>query len=312
VYLSTRLPVRGRPRSAFTLIELLVVIAIIAILIGLLLPAVQKIREAANRMKCTNNLKQIGLALHNHHDTVNKLPCPRGTQGYGPPFNQPEGSPNVFTQYRGWMCELLTYVEQDNMARAMFAGGWPGGFFTYYLKSVPSYICPSDPRNLKSPPAGNGATTSYVGVTGNQSDSREASFPSPSTTGIFDVSQAGLNFSAITDGLSNTVMVGERPPSNDLYWGWWGVSDYDCLLSTQQPAWFYGSSAGTPACSSPGRFGPGNVKMDCHSNHFYSVHPGGGNWLMGDGSVRFINYVAQPLINNDLATRSGGETGQLP
>ena len=109
---------RCAARNGFTLIELLVVIAIIAILIGLLLPAVQKIREAANRMKCSNNLKQIGLAQHNYHASFEKFAAARGSLGIQLNF-----TPDSFTQYRGWMADILPYVEQDNLHRAMFGAG---------------------------------------------------------------------------------------------------------------------------------------------------------------------------------------------
>ena len=102
-------------RRGFTLIELLVVIAIIAILIGLLLPAVQKVREAAARSTCSNNLKQIALACHNYESAQGKLPPPRGTNYPG------------FTAYRGWMCEIMPYMEQDNLRREI-GDTWPGGF----------------------------------------------------------------------------------------------------------------------------------------------------------------------------------------
>ena len=293
-------------RRGFTLIELLVVIAIIAILIGLLLPAVQKIREAANRIKCQNNLKQIGLGQHNYHATFEKFTPARGTLGQQLGF-----STDGWTQYRGWMSELLPYIEQDNLYKGLYSS-WSGGFFANYNKPVSGFICPSDPRGgqLKAPPAaGNGALTCYLGVTGNNNNTVVFNGP---TNGIFDVSTRGVGVAGITDGTSNTVMVGERPPAGDLSWGWWSVSDFDCLLSTREPQWFYSTSGGNPVCSSPGRYGPGNPNQNCHSNHFYSMHTGGANWLMGDGAVRFIPYSAQPLISADLATRNGGETGSAP
>src|SRR5262245_43496739 len=128
-------------RPGFTLIELLVVIAIIAILIALLVPAVQKVREAAARTQCANNLKQIGLGLHNHHDTRKKLPPPRGDM-------QSPTQNNVFTVYGGWMCNLLPYIEQDNLRKAVDWKNVPNLFFTYYSKPVEIFRCPSDPRGV--------------------------------------------------------------------------------------------------------------------------------------------------------------------
>lgn len=175
-----------------------------------------------------------------------------------------------------------------------------------------TYVCPSDPRSgqFKTPPAGSGALTCYVGVVGNNSTINNIYYGP--TNGAFDLGTRGINIASMTDGTSNTIMVGERPPAADLYWGWWTGSQYDTLLSTQDPQIFYTMSGATPACSSPGRYGPGNPNFGCHSNHFYSMHPGGANWLMADGAVRFIPYSAQAMISNDLATRNGGETGSVP
>ena len=316
-------PSRIRHRSAFTLIELLVVIAIIAILIGLLLPAVQKVREAAARMSCSNKMKQIALACHNYEGTNGKFPQPRGTNFGG------------FTAYRGWMCEVLRFVEQDNVANQGYTTPWFTGYFTMQARSVTSFHCPSDPRSLTTLTQ-NAGLTSYVGVTGVYS--RSTTVPAPylpgdnlsARNGIFDpgaqpggfpnvaaqeadARKRGNSIASITDGLSNTLMLGERPPANDQGWGWWGVSDYDCLLSTVNNVQFYGipSAANnpSPACVRPGIYGPGDPKRDCHSNHFYSMHTGGANWALGDGSVRFLAYSAQP-ITLPMASRNGGEVFQ--
>lgn len=308
-------------RCAYTLIELLVVIAIIAILIGLLLPAIQKIREAANRAKCANNLKQIVLACHNFHDTYGYLPPPRGT------YN------GNYTSYRGWVCELLPYFEQDNLAKEMFSdpSGWTlGGFYQTYNQTLRLFGCPSDARWKPGAPGTDafwgeqisGALTSYLGVTGNgevvtDADWYREVYWGP-TNGFFQLTRSlwwpardakGRTLSTITDGLSNTLAVGERPPSIDLKWGWWAFSDYDTLLSVNQVST---TSRITAGCTYPGRFrypigGPMNPVCSGQSNHFWSFHLNGANWALADGSVRFISYSAGQTTVLDMGSVDGGE-----
>jgi len=288
-------------RRGFTLIELLVVIAIIAILIGLLLPAVQKVREAAARAKCANNLKQIGLGVHNHESSTGYLPPSRGDL-FGPGVY-------AATTYGGWMCKLLPHIEQDPLFKRLYS--WSAGYFANFGTVVPTFICPSVPRNLTTITAGNGAMTTYLGVTG--SDATFAAQYTGPSNGIFEVSDNGnprkVTITSITDGTSNTLMVGERPPTKDGYWGWWAVSDYDCLLSVNQQ---YSYDSG---CTFPGRFRPEplgeNAPCNGGANHFWAYHTSGGNWLMGDGSVRFIAYSADPLAILAMGSRNGGEVFTL-
>ena len=307
-----RVPGSTRRRSGFTLIELLVVIAIIAILIGLLLPAVQKVREAAARTTCSNNLKQIATGLHNYESTYGKLPPPRGTNDAG------------WTSYRGWLCELLPYIEQDNIAKAMYTNPWNVGFFVEYVRGIKTYHCPSDPRNLMSPLSTAGVT-SYHGVTG--AYTRASGVPAPFTPGdglsardgIMDPGQhspgagsavarrRGVVLNAIQDGTSNTLMVGERPPDSTMGWGWFSVSDYDTLLAVVNEVYLNAATqtGSNPLCVAPGQYSPGDPKFDCHANHFYSMHTGGGLWAMGDASVQFLPYSNQ--VMRERATRAGGE-----
>jgi hypothetical protein len=249
-------------------------------------------------MQCSNNLKQIGLALHNYHDTYQQLPAPRGTHTPTP----------LFTEFRGWMCEILPFIEQDNLYRQMYTTPWFVGFFATFNTPVKTYLCPADPRNLLMIPSGNGALTSYLGVTGSDNDVN-LQFNGP-TNGIFDIASPGIRLTDITDGTSNTLMVGERPPSADLFLGWWGASDYDTLLSARQ---LYGDISGASGCVLPGLYRPGRSTGPCNGddNHFWSFHTDGGNWLLGDGSVRFLPYSASALTI-PLASRNGGEVASVP
>jgi prepilin-type processing-associated H-X9-DG protein len=274
-------------------------------------------------MSCSNKMKQIALACHNYEGVNNKFPQPRGTNFGG------------FTAYRGWMPEILRYVEQDNVALQGYTTPWNTGYFTMQARSITSFHCPSGPDGLTSPKQGAGLT-SYLGVTGVYS--RATTVPAPylpgnnlsARDGIFDpgpqpgsfatvalqeadAQKRGSKMLSVTDGLSNTLMIGERPPADDHGWGWWGVSDYDTLLSVVNNVQFYSippaASNPSPACVVPGIFGPGDPKRNCHSNHFYSLHSGGANWALGDGSVRFMSYSSQP-VTLPMASRSGGEVFQ--
>jgi prepilin-type N-terminal cleavage/methylation domain-containing protein len=300
---------RAKRKSAFTLIELLVVIAIIAILIGLLVPAVQKVRESAARATCQNNLRQIGVAMHNYHNDWQRLPQPRGV-----PVSTP--SAQAFTSSGGWLFQILPYIEQKAAYDALNNAQTNAQFEAAITTNFQTYQCPSDPRGglegsgtfvgiTGNTPAG---LTWYVGVVGSVGNydfntGLELAPATSNTFGIMQASSTGVALNKIMDGTSSTLMVGERPPAADTAWGWWSFSDYDNLLATQNYVDVYGT------CGSylPGTFRPGDVYNICDSTHFYSMHTGGANWLYGDASVRFLPYAAAPLTIPE-ATRNGGET----
>jgi prepilin-type processing-associated H-X9-DG protein len=185
----------------------------------------------------------------------------------------------------------------------MYTNPWYNGFFATYNTPVNVYLCPSDVRDLRYSSTGGGALTSYLGVTGSDNDVN-VQFNGP-TNGVFNISTFGITFNDISDGTSNTLMLGERPPGANLQIGWWGASDYDNLLSTRQ---LYGDIFGASGCVQPGLFGPGSLNDPCNGgdNHFWSFHSGGANWVFGDGSVRFIPYSAS-AVTIPLASRNGGE-----
>jgi prepilin-type processing-associated H-X9-DG protein len=174
------------------------------------------------------------------------------------------------------------------------------------------FECPSDPRagqDGSSITYSFGQTTAgliwYVGVSGSLGVLPDGF--TPTNSGVFQANSTGVAISDISDGTSNTLMLGERPPSADLVWGWWGFSDYDNVLATQD---FIGGTLLYPGCPLPGIYRRGNVSNNCDSNHFWSLHEGGGNWAFADGSVRFVPYAAAALTI-PLATRAGKEPADL-
>jgi prepilin-type N-terminal cleavage/methylation domain-containing protein/prepilin-type processing-associated H-X9-DG protein len=280
-------------RRAFTLIELLVVIAIIAVLIGLLVPAVQKVREAAARLKCANNLKQIGLGLHNYHDTYGTFP-----QALDVPSSTPLGRAG---RSPGWMYRLLPYMEQGNTYQLGALSS------ALHRTQISMYVCPSDPRGKTLASRNGDACTSYVGVAGDghaEVVGGVATSRPGWTNGVFAGECKGVCLTDIPDGTSTTVVVGERPPSADLLWGWWAMSSFDTVLAARNDYYYVTSNC---RARLPGYFSPGKITDNCDTQHFWSVHTGGGNWLFGDGSVKFLDYTIGTTTLLSLASRNGGE-----
>jgi prepilin-type N-terminal cleavage/methylation domain-containing protein/prepilin-type processing-associated H-X9-DG protein len=305
--------VRHRPR-AFTLIELLVVIAIIAILIGLLLPAVQKVRAAAARTQCSNNLKQMGIACHSYHDTTGKLP----------PGNVFWGSNNDYGT--NWAIEILPYIEQDNLYKLYdhTKVNQDAANAAVCKASVKTYMCPADPNinTLAQPESGNGSGVQYMissyravgGMTDKTGDGNAfwdigAGPPNRSTTlrGALHVTNiSGLReetLVGITDGTSNTLLIGEfstrTNPRRASFWAYSYTSYAESTVTGIAGGGVYLTNDYT-ACGTVGDVN--NCKRA-----FGSFHPGGMNFGLCDGSVRLITNSIDPTILGAMATISGGE-----
>jgi prepilin-type N-terminal cleavage/methylation domain-containing protein/prepilin-type processing-associated H-X9-DG protein len=312
------MPPAHRPRRAFTLIELLVVIAIIAILIGLLLPAVQKVRDAAARIQCSNNLKQIGLAYHSYHDSYKRFP------------------PSMYTDQTktvGWGIFILPYIEQGNLyslynfAYPFYTVNATTGINNQAVANTPVTIfrCPSaqdrDPYTY---------TFNYPGfpqVTWQAWAADYTPIDSVDPTLItflalgYGTSQAqgalqrdmGIAVQTIQDGSSNTLLISEIAGRNQL---WQAGANTGLLLPTTvgQGGWADPTSSGTTliGSSADGTVAPGSCGINCSNAYgLYSFHAAGANTVFCDGSVHFLASTTPINTLVFLVTRNGGEVVQI-
>jgi prepilin-type N-terminal cleavage/methylation domain-containing protein/prepilin-type processing-associated H-X9-DG protein len=352
-----------KPRHAFTLIELLVVIAIIAILIALLLPAVQKVREAAARAQCANNLKQIGLALHNYHDVNHKLP----PASQVPWWTAANGDQDNYMQLQvpfgpNWAVLLLPYIEQTALYTQANVLSYPGASITIGTTpgygslnnswrvvggvDVSTFLCPSDPNNTQhyNDPASNPANAAVgwargnYGVTAGFQDYDHMAWGRTTNTTVLTVkivcspmmaADYGARFAEATDGLSNTIMVAELRAGKTVLdpRGVWALgfpssSIVNAGRDNTNPTPNNKLGDGPPYklgdelqfCTSKyANPTQGSIDgMGCYGNTLMtsgqsrSMHTGGVNICMGDGSIRFLTNSVDQVTWCELISKADG------
>ena len=293
------------------------VIAIIAILIGLLVPAVQKVRAAAAKIQCSNNLHQLGLALHNYHDTYNGFPM----APYNPSFSWMSSYP--YTKPHGWTVEVLPFLEEDNVQKGYdFNTAWSAAGNASIITSViPSFVCPAAPGGTNPGARGipnNRGPLDYIPFFEvHPSNTYVSPMPPADQTGQ-GILGRGVHrrIAEVTDGTSNTLLLVEDAGRNQH---WVNGRLYAATLAPpfdEGGAWancclggsvdyFYGWNLATNTY-----FGPCAVNCT-NAGEIYSFHPGGANVLMGDASVRFLGQGTDIMVVVALLTRNGGEVASL-
>jgi prepilin-type N-terminal cleavage/methylation domain-containing protein/prepilin-type processing-associated H-X9-DG protein len=324
----------SKSSTAFTLIELLVVIAIIGLLVGLLLPAVQSARESARRTQCTNNLKQIGLALHSFESSNRVFPSSYLTTPGDPAMGPVDPGFNDAGPGWGWLTLIMPYMEESNLYASlnMKLKCWDPANAAAVKTVVPSYLCPSDaqgqntnPGNLVNITDTNNQTTgvvfgraNYVSSVG--SSTLWCSWPVTIQPNGAIYRDSKTRVANVEDGLSHTVFAGER--SSDLADSVWGgivplsghfayppfasIGSGGLNTNYDGPGAYVGAHGGPCPYENPVVIHPPNSPYG-HSDQMESMHPGGTNILMGDGSVRFYLDEAPLSLWVALISRNGGE-----
>jgi prepilin-type N-terminal cleavage/methylation domain-containing protein len=297
---------QSKSRAGFTLIELLVVIAIIAILIALLVPAVQKVREAAARTQCINNLKQIGLAFHGYHDVLKRIPALRGP------------GQDVDDAGYTWAVLLLPYLDQTPVYQMWLTGGALNGYCNVPAAAqqamVPVYFCPGRRPNRLSIGVGGGnnndeldnvpgACGDYAACSGNDDTTLTSNWEL--ANGAVIQEDVKLNFMSITDGLSNTFFVGEKHVNQNTL--------FSSTANTYNTSIFNADSAAgcqrivgispTSGVSSPLARRP----ADPDAIIFGGPHTGIVNFLFGDATVRSVSVSATLSVLSNAAQRNDGK-----
>jgi prepilin-type N-terminal cleavage/methylation domain-containing protein/prepilin-type processing-associated H-X9-DG protein len=327
-------------RRGFTLIELLVVIAIIAILIGLLLPAVQKIREAASRAQCENNLKQMALACHNFHDVYQMLP--NNGNGPAPPTNGP-----FAVAYWPFHIKIAPFMEASSLVNAFLAAQQPplasrfadetalraGGTGALECNLPKNMLCPSDPAGSfiqTSLNLGAGGTPTYRGITNYGVSTGPSfgilSFPQPTDGPFTCCDQSGIPITWISDGTSSTILLGEKDNTEPNWALFSTLSTWAITPQEKQEVGYVGSiwytnyiylqtNVEINFTISPELAQQASTDVNVYNQYepirqhgFGSKHQGGANFAFADGSVHFISETITLITLQDLSTRSGGET----
>jgi prepilin-type processing-associated H-X9-DG protein len=288
-----------------TLIETLVVVAIIVILIGLLLPAIQTIRQTSQRAQCANQLRQIGLACHAYHDAFGTLP-----PGY---CAEPSADPLATSPGWGWASHLLPYLDQSELSQQLdLTQAIEVAANGARLNVVSIFLCPADSplplsfsiTDVNGREVADAAPISYAGCYGS---AELDEIPGPKEGVFYRNSQ--IRLSDITDGTSTTIMIGDRAWSHAMA-PWAGAVNGGIVRGGPRNAWRFSADAAYPApnfcCVQANAINSTN-DPDGSLDEFFSQHSGGVNIVFADGGARFVHQDIHPAVLLALGTRAGGE-----